>query len=133
MMIHQDRFAWNKTQKGLFCKDFFPPVHMPITEHIPWVLRNMLIPPGIYNAVLDVVHHKIAAGVYEQLNLSYRSRWFTVLCKGGGKLCIVHDLQPLNAVTIRGTGVPSYTEQLAENCGGQAAYGLLDLFISYDK
>jgi hypothetical protein len=38
MMIHQDRFAWNETQKGLFHKDFFPPVHMPITKHVPWVL-----------------------------------------------------------------------------------------------
>jgi hypothetical protein len=43
MMIHQDGFAWNKTQKGSFRKDFFPPVHMLITKHIPWVLRNMPI------------------------------------------------------------------------------------------
>jgi hypothetical protein len=100
MMIHQDGFAWNETQKGSFRKDFFPPVRMLITEHVPRVLQNMPIPPGIYNAVLDVVHKKIAAGVYEQSNLSYRSRWFTVLCKGSGKLHIVHDLQPLNAVTI---------------------------------
>jgi hypothetical protein len=38
MMIHQDGFAWNETQKGSFHKDFFPPVCMPITEHVPWVL-----------------------------------------------------------------------------------------------
>jgi hypothetical protein len=133
MMIHQDGFAWNETQKGSFCKDFFPPVRMPITEHVPWVLQNIPIPPGIYNAILNVVREKIAAGVYKQSNLSYRSLWFTVLCKGGGKLRIVHDLQPLNAVTIRDTGVPPYTQQLTENCGGWAVYSLLDLFIGYDK
>jgi hypothetical protein len=133
MMIHQDGFAWNETLKGLFCKDFFPPVRMPITKHVPWVLQNMLIPPGLYNAILNVVRKKIAAGVYEQSNSSYWFGWFTVLRKGGGKLRIVHDLQPLNAVTIRDTGVPPYTEQLAENCGGRAAYGLLDLFVGYDK
>jgi hypothetical protein len=116
MMIHQDRFAWNKTQKGSFPKDFFPPVCMPITEHVPWVLRNMLIPPGIYNAVLDIVHKNIATGVYKQSNLSYWSHWFTILCKGGSKLRIVHDLQLLNAVTIRDAGVPPYTEQLTKNC-----------------
>jgi hypothetical protein len=104
-----------------------------LAEHVPWVLRNMPIPPGIYNAILDVVREKIAARVYEQLNLSYRSRWFTVLCKGSGKLCIIHDLQLLNAVTIRDAGVPSYTEQLAENCSGRAAYGLLDLSVGYDE
>jgi hypothetical protein len=133
MMIHQDGFAWNETQKALFRKDFFPPVCMPITKHVPWVLQNMPIPPGIYNAVLNVVRKKIAAGVYKQSNLSYQSCWFTILRKGGGKLCIVHDLQPLNAVTIRDAGVPPYTEQLTENCGSRAAYGLLDLFVGYDK
>jgi hypothetical protein len=116
MMIHQDGFTWNETQKGSFRKDFFPLVCMPITEHIPWVLRNMPIPPGIYNAVLDIVHKKIAARVYKQPNLSYQSRWFTVLCKGSGKLRIVHDLQLLNAVTIRNAGVPPYTD-----------------FVGYDK
>lgn len=133
MMTHEDGFAWNEKQKGSFRKDFFPPVRMPITEHVPWALKNMPIPPGIYNDVLDVVREKIAAGVYEQSNSSYRSRWFTVLRKGGGKLRIVHDLQPLNAVTIRDSGVPPYTEQLAESCGGRACYGLLDLFVGYDE
>jgi hypothetical protein len=131
MMIHQDRFAWNEEQKGSFCKDFFLPVCMPITEHIPWVLKNMPRPPGIYNTVLDIVRKKIAAGVYEQSNSSYRSCWFTVLRKGGSKLRIVHDLQPLNTVTIRDSGVPPYTEQLTG--GGHASYGLLDLFVGYDK
>jgi hypothetical protein len=133
MMIHQDRFTWNKEQKGSFRKDFFLPVRMPITEHIPWVLKNMPILPGIYNAVLDVIRKKIAAGIYEQSNSSYCSRWFTILHKGGGKLRIVHDLQPLNTVTIRDSGVPPYTEQLPENCGSRASYGLLDLFVGYDK
>jgi hypothetical protein len=133
MMIHQDRFAWNEEQKCSFHRDFFPPVRMPITKHIPWVLKNMPIPPRIYNTVLDVVCENIAAGVYEQSNSSYCSRWFTVLCKGGSKLRIVHDLQPLNTLTICDSGVPPYTEQLAENCGGYASYGLLDLFVGYDK
>jgi hypothetical protein len=133
MMIHQDGFAWNKEQKGSFCKDFFPPVHIPITEHIPWVLKNMPIPPGIYNTVLDVVCKRIAAGVYEQSNSLYCSCWFTVLCKGGGKVHIVHDLQPLNTVTIRDAGVPPHTEQLAKNCSSRASYGLLDLFVGYDE
>jgi hypothetical protein len=132
-MNHQDGFAWNEEQNGSFRKDFFLPVCMSITKHIPWVLKNMPIPPGIYNAVLDIIHEKIAAGVYEQSNSSYRSRWFTVLRKGGGKLRIVHDLQPLNTVTIRDSGIPPYTEQLAGNCSGCASYGLLDLFVGYDE
>ncbi len=26
----------------------FPPFDIPVIEHTPWVLRNILIPPGIY-------------------------------------------------------------------------------------
>jgi hypothetical protein len=64
---------------------------------------------------------------------SYRSRWFCVLKKDGLSLRIVHDLQPLNAVTIRDTAVPPMTEQLAESFGGHACYGSLDLFVSFDQ
>jgi hypothetical protein len=67
------------------------------------------------------------------LNLSYWSRWFTILCKGSAKLHIVYNLQLLNTVTIRDAGVPPYTEQLAENCSVRAVYSLLDLFVGYDK
>jgi hypothetical protein len=38
-----------------------------------------------------------------------------------------------STVTIRDAGVPPYTEQLAKNCGSQAVYRLLDLFVGYDK
>jgi hypothetical protein len=71
--------------------------------------------------------------VYEQSNSSYCSHWFTILCKGSGKLYIVHDLHPLNTITICDSGVPPYTEQLAKNCGGCTSYRLLDLVIGYDK
>ena len=71
-------------------------------------------------------------GTYEPSSSSYRSRWFTVL-KKNGKLRIVHDLQPLNAITIRDSAVPPFTEQLAESFGGHGCYGLLDLFVGYDE
>ena len=55
------------------------------------------------------------------------------MLKKNGKLCIVHDLQPLNAITIRDSAVPPYTEQLAESFEGRSCYGLLDLFIGYNE
>ena len=75
---------------------------------------------------------KIDAGVYERSNSSYRSRWFTVL-KKGGKLRIVHSLEPLNTVTIQHSGVPPLTEQLAEHFAGCACGGILDLYVGYDE
>lgn len=132
MCVQNMGFAWDDSERGRFREDFFPPVIMPVIEHKPWVLRNMPIPPGIYDEVCKIIQTKIDAGVYERSNSSYRSRWFTVL-KKGGKLRIVHSLEPLNAVTIQHSGVPPYTDQLAEHFAGRACGGILDLYVGYDE
>jgi len=133
MCIQNQGFAWNDTQRGRFREDFFPPVVMPVIEHKPWVLRNMPIPPGIYDEVCRIIRTKIDAGVYERSNSSYRSRWFTVVKKGGTSLRIVHSLEPLNAVTIQHSGVTPHTEQIAEHFAGRACNGILDLYVGYDE
>ena len=83
MSLQNEGFAWNDTQRGHFHEDLFLPVLMPVVEHKLWVLRNMLIPPGLFNEVCCMIKVKIDAGVYEQSNSSYRSQWFMVLKKGG--------------------------------------------------
>jgi hypothetical protein len=126
-------FAWNDTERGRFREDFFPPVSIPVIPHTPWVLRNIPIPPGIYDEVCKIIRTKINAGVYEPSNSSYRSRWFTVLKKGGISLRLVHSLEPLNKVTIQHSGVPPHTEQIAEQFAGRACGGMLDLYVGYDE
>ncbi len=95
MMLQQSRFAWDESQKGKFREDFFPLVTIPVIEHIPWVHKNIPIPPGLYHEVIEIVKDKIASGIYEPSSSSYRSKWFTVFKKDGRSLRIVHDLQPL--------------------------------------
>ena len=99
MMEQNQAFTWDETEKGHFKEVYFPPVKIPVIEHTPWQLKNMPILPGIYAQVIEAVRRKIASGIYEPSNLSYQSRWFTV-AKKDGSLHLVHDLQPLNAVTI---------------------------------
>ncbi len=120
-------------RRGKFREDFFPPVTIPVIEHIPWYTKNIPIPPGLYHEVIDIVKDKIASGIYEPSSSSYRSKWFTVFKKDGRSLRIVHDLQPLNAVTIRNSGVPPLIEQLAETFGMHACYGVFDLFVAFDQ
>src|SRR5713226_5935468 len=114
MCLQNEGFAWNDSQRGRFREDFFPPVTMPVISHKPWVLRNMPIPPGIYDEVCRIIRAKIDAGVYERSNSSYRSQWFTVVKKDGTNLRIVHSLEPHNAVTIQHSGVPPYTSSQRE-------------------
>ena len=133
MMLHQDAFAWNDTERGHFREDFFPPIDIPVVPHTPWVQRNILIPPGIYDEVCRLIQQKIDAGVFEPSNSSYRSRWFCVVKKDGKSLRIVQSLEPLNKVTIQHSGVPPFTEQLAEHFAGRAYDSMMDLYIGYNE
>lgn len=114
---------------------FHPPEFTPGSRYTlerksykTWSLRNIPIPPGIFDRVVEIIKSKIAAGVYEPSNSSYRSRWFCVLKKDGKSLRLVHDLQPLNAVVIKDAGLPPMVEQYAESFGGRGCYGIFDHF-----
>jgi hypothetical protein len=126
-------FAWDESEKGSFSPEWFDPIKIPTIDHIPWVLKNIPLPPGIRDRVIDIIKSKIAAGTYEPSNSSYRSAWFCVLKKDGTSLRLVHDLQPLNRVTIRDAAVPPNMDQMAEDFSGRACYGILDLFVAFDQ
>jgi hypothetical protein len=81
--VHDKAFAWDDSERGSFKTEYFPPVEIPTVPHEPWTKRSIKIPPGIYNEVCKIIKTKISAGVYEPSNSLYRSRWFTVLKKGG--------------------------------------------------
>ena len=133
MMIHNDAFAWDTSEQGHFREDFFPPIDIPVIPHKPWVQRNMPISPGMYDKLCKHVKQKLDAGVFEPSNSSYWSRWFCVVKKNGELLHIVQSLEPLNQVTIAHSGVPPFTEQLAEQFAGRACNSMLDLYIGYDE
>src|ERR1700733_1673288 len=126
-------FAWDDSERGQFHSNFFPDIEIPIIPHIPFIKHNIPIPPGLYEEVCAIIHKKIASGVYESLNSSYRSCWFCVLKKDGKSLCIVHSLEPLNHITIKHSGVPPIPDHLTEQFAGQSCGVMLDLFIGYDE
>lgn len=130
--VHEDAFAWDESEKGYFREEYFEPIEFPVLAHTPWAHKNIPIPPGIQNQVIKILKEKIASGVYEHSNSSYRSRWFCVPKKDGFSLRIVHDLQPLNAVTVRDSGCPPVVEIYAESFGGYVVYAIFDLMVGFD-
>jgi hypothetical protein len=133
MMKQSYGFAWDDTERGKFREDFFPPVEIPVVPHKPWVLKNIPIPPGLYPEICRLVKVKTEAKVYEHSNSSYRSPWFCVIKKDMKNLRIVHNLEPLNKVTIAHSGVPPATETLAAQFAGRACGGMFDLYVGYDE
>ena len=94
---------------------------------------NIPIPPSLYKDVSAIVRKKINAGVYEHSNSSYRPCWFCVVKKDSKTLRPIHSLKPLNKVTIQHSGVVPIPEHVAEQFGGCACGGMLDLYVGYDE
>jgi transposase InsO family protein len=132
LKTHQSVFAWTELERRRFRPDMFPPIKMPVLPHQPWALRHLPIPPAVRGELMKVLKEKIDAKVYEPSNAAYRSRWFTVTKKDGKSLRIVHDLQPLNKITIRDAGLTPAPDEFAESCAGYTCLGLFDLYSSYD-
>jgi hypothetical protein len=131
LKTHEDALAWDESMRGTFNPEYFPPVTIPVVEHEPWVEKNFPIPAGIRQQVIEDIKTKIKSGTYEGSSSSYRSRFF-VVAKKNGKLRIVHDLQPLNRVTIRDSGVPPVIDEIIEETCGRQIYSLLDALVGYD-
>jgi hypothetical protein len=106
---------------------------MPTVEHKLWVLKNIPIPPGMYQKVCEAIKIKMDTGTYESSSSSYRSKWFTVMKKDGVNFRIVHSLEALNAVTITHSGLPPASDALAEHFSGRSCRGILDLYVGYDE
>ena len=131
LKINEHALAWTEAERGRFRDDYLAPVKIPTIAHTPWVHKNIPIPTGIMDEVIDLFKRKVAAGVYEPSDASYRSHWFCVK-KKNGSLRIVHDLQPLNAVTICNAAVPPFVDQFVESMAAHACYSMLDIFVGYD-
>src|SRR6202000_1768901 len=110
LKLNKDALAFVESERGTLRDDYFTPYIMPTIPHKPWVYGNIRIPPGIKQQVIALLRDKLSAGVYETSQSSYRSRWFCVT-KKNGKIRIVHDLQPLNGVTIREAGKPPKVDE----------------------
>jgi len=76
-----------------------------VQEHVPWAQKTLPIPPGICEKVIELIWKKIDSGVYEPSYSSYHHQWFTV-AKKDRNICIIHNLTPLNAVTIHNLQEP---------------------------
>jgi hypothetical protein len=77
MILNEEAIAFEDAEHETFKKSYFLTLHN----------------------IMDVLKLKIVARVYEQSQSSYQSKWFVVV-KKNKKLGIVHDLQPLNKITI---------------------------------
>ena len=128
--INERSIAFDENERGTFRSDYFSDYIIPTAEHEPWIEKNIPLPQGRKNEIIQVLKEKIKAGVYESANSSYRSRWFSVAKKDKG-IRLVHDLQKLNSVTIRDSAVPPIIEEFVEEYAGRSIYTVLDMYWGF--
>ncbi|RDB15415.1 hypothetical protein Hypma_004284, partial [Hypsizygus marmoreus] len=122
--------AFDDSERGTFSPEYFPDYEIPVIEHTPWVQDPIRIPKAIEDEVRTILIAHENAGKYEPSTASYRSRIFAVAKKGG--IRVVADVQELNRVTVRDSGLPPRVDDFAESFVGCVIYGLADLFAGYD-
>jgi hypothetical protein len=82
--------------------------------------------------VLQLLQEQFDSGKYERSASSYRSAIFAVE-KKSRFLRLVHDLQPLNGVTIRDAGLPPRIDEMIEQFTGRTCYCICNLKSGYDS
>jgi hypothetical protein len=131
LKLNEATLPYEEKDRGTLRQEYFSDYIMPTVPHTPWEYRNISIPPGIRDKVIEMLKSKIEAGVYEPSQSSYRGRWFCVL-KKNGSLRIVHDLQPLNKVSIRDASQLPIIDDFVESYGARQCYIVFDLFWGFD-
>jgi len=130
LLAHEDAFAFDNSECGIFSDKFYPDYDIPVIEHTPWVQSLICISKAIKETICNMLRTQIQAGKYEFSSTSYRSRIFAVIKKNGIRL--IQDVQELNHVTVRDSGLPPGIDDFAEDFVGHVIYGLFDLFSGYD-
>jgi Integrase zinc binding domain/Integrase core domain/RNase H-like domain found in reverse transcriptase len=124
--------AYEDSERGRFKSEYFPDYVMETVPHVPWRLPPIRIADAIKDEVRNMVRKQIESGNLEPSTSSYRSRIFTVL-KKNGKLRIVHDLQPLNEVSVQDSMLPPNVAEFADEYVGYSIYGTMDLYSGYHQ
>ena len=102
-----------------------------MVPHVLWQIKPICLPKLREVEIMEMLEDQRQARKYELSSSPYRSAIFAVK-KKNGKLCLVHDLQPLNRVTIRDAGLPPCMEDIIENLKGCSFYFVADLKSGYD-
>ena len=129
---HGKAFAFSPNEIGCADPSIVEPMIIFTIPHVPWNLKPIPVPRAHIPKVIDLLKEKIAMGILEPSSAPYSNRWFTVP-KKNGSLRFIQDLQPVNQVTIRNSGVGPIVDEFAEEFAGRAIYSIGDLYSGYDQ
>jgi hypothetical protein len=75
-LSQEEALAFEDKDRGMLKGSYFSDYIMPTVPHTPWEFKNIPIPPGIRDKVIELLKAKVETGVYKASQSSYRCRWF---------------------------------------------------------
>ena len=128
----EDVITFTDAERGTFNRKYYPDYVMKTIPHTPWQIKPLRLPLARTEEIMTMLKEQMHAGKYESSQSSYRARFFAVE-KKDGSLRIVHDLQPLNAVSIRDSAALPRIDDMLDSFAGAAIYGIFDLKSGFDS
>jgi len=82
-------------------------------------------------AATEIVREKLRHGTFEYSQGPYRSRYFLVEKTQKGTYRLINDVQPLNKVTIRDSGLPPAVDEFSEGFADYPISSSIDYYLEY--
>jgi RNase H-like domain found in reverse transcriptase/Integrase zinc binding domain len=122
--------AFEDSEMGLVKPEIEPPVVIHTVPHEPWQQNNIRLPKATQDAATAIVKEKQKLGILEHSQGPYRSRYFLV-SKKTGQWRLINDVQPLNAITIKESGMPPSVDEFSEDFAEYPITTAIDYFSGY--
>ncbi|KAL2643033.1 hypothetical protein R1flu_010620 [Riccia fluitans] len=129
---HGKAFAFKPHEIGCVESSVVTPMIIFTVPHAPWDLRPILMSRALLPKLMELLKEKMRMKILEPSFAPYSSRWFTEP-KKNDSLRFIHDMQPVNAVTIRNARVGPIVDEYVEAFVGRAIYSMGDLYSGYDQ
>ncbi len=111
---YEQAIAFMDLECRTFSHKYYPDYVIRTIPHQPWQKKPIRLPQAQHEEVMRIMKEQMSSGKYDPLSASYCSTFFAVEKKGGA-LRVVHDLQPLNAVTVRDTTLPPRVDNMIKS------------------
>src|SRR5947207_11536768 len=129
---YESAIAFDDSEMGLLRSEIEPPAVIHTVPHVPWQQQNIRLPFAMKEAATRIVKEKLAKGLLEPSQGPYRNRYFLVT-KKLMDWRFINDVQLLNKITIRDSGMPPSVDEFSEDFAGYPITSAVDYYSGYDQ
>ena len=128
---YERAIAFDESEMGLLDPSIESSVVIHMIPHTPWQQQNLRLPKAMQDAATAHVKEKLAYGILELSQGPYRSRYFLIAKKKPDEYRFINDVQSLNKITIRDSGMPPSVDEFSEDFAGYPITSAIDYFSGY--